>query len=165
MMRLVSALILGISAWLTTASPAGALGCVLACSCDVVASDIEFGAFNPLLGGTHDAEGEIDIDCTGLLSIGAGVVVQLDDGQWGTFSTRKMRSAAGDLLNYNIYTSAARTSVWGDGTLGSVSLTVAGGLISLGHWSATRGLYGRMNLTPAAKPGEYEDVVVVRVIW
>lgn len=165
-MRAVLALLGACFFWLAPAPPAHALGCILlGCDCTVSATDIDFPDFNPLLGGAHTAVGQVQVSCTGVLSVGAGVVVELDDGQWGTFSARRMRSDAGDWLDYNIYTTSAHTAVWGDGTLGSVSRTIGGGLIVLGGWSASRDMFGRLVASPSLRPGEYQDTVVVRVIF
>jgi hypothetical protein len=59
----------------------------------------------------------------------------------------------------------SRLSVWGDGTGGSSSVAVSGGLLSLGHWSANRTMYARALPTATAKPGAYADSVVVRIDW
>src|SRR6266487_1298814 len=53
------------------------------------------------------------------------------------FIPRKMVNA-GTLLNYNLYTDAARTTVWGDGTGGTV--TVSGS----SNGSTTHTVYGRI---------------------
>jgi spore coat protein U-like protein len=154
------------AAWFAPAQPAHALGCILGgCDCNVTAADIEFEDINPLTSTSHSADGQIDIYCTGLLSIGAGVIVQLDDGQWGTFTARRMRSDDGDYLDYNIYKPNQPTVVWGDNTGGSQQLQVSGGLINIGAWSASRPVHATLTVSSTTKPGDYEDNVVVRVIW
>ncbi|MBC7405820.1 MAG: spore coat protein U domain-containing protein [Cytophaga sp.] len=50
-----------------------------------------------------------NVDAIGTVSLDAGT------GVGATIANRKM-SASAQLLSYTIYTSAARTTVWGDGT-------------------------------------------------
>lgn len=153
-------------AWLASPQPAHALGCILiGCDCTVTASDITFDDINPLHDTSESAEGEVDIHCTGLLSIGAGVIIRLDDGVYGTFAARRMRSQQGDYLTYNIYKPDAPTVVWGDSTGGSQQLQVIGGLLNIGAWNASRAMRATLTASPALKPGDYQDTVVVTVIW
>lgn len=152
--------------WIAQAPPAHAIGCILlGCDCNVTVSDMNFPDFNPLLGGQHTAVANVQVSCTGIVSIGAGVVVELDDGQWGTYSARRMRSDTGQLLDYNLYTNSGHGTVWGNGTLGSVTQTLSGGFITLGTWSRSRDIFGRITVNPMQTPGDYEDTVVVRIIW
>jgi spore coat protein U-like protein len=167
MMRTILIVLAMALGWIAPSQPADALGCILiGCDCDVAASDIAFADINPLQDAAVSADGQVNIHCTGLVSIGAGVVLQLDDGLWGTYSARKMRSENGDYLDYNIYQPAPNGSVvWGDGTLGSQQLQVQGGLINIGAWNASRTMQARLTASASVKPGHYEDTVVVRVIW
>lgn len=137
---------------------------ILGCDCTVTASDISFGSFTPS-SGTQDAVGEIEIECSGVIDVAPSVLTQLDDGQWGSFATRKMRLSAGEFLDYNIYTTTQRTTVWGDGTGGSSTVMVSGGLVTLGNWSVTRDMFARASPTSTVKPGAYTDTVVVRIVW
>lgn len=165
-MRLLLALFALACAWLAPAPPAQALGCLLiGCDCTVTATDLEFPDFNPLLGGAQTAVATVNVSCVGVISVGGGVVVQLDDGQWGSFATRRMRDGSGHYLDYNIYTTSAHATVWGDGQSGTQSVTLSGGLIVLGAWSRSRDMFGRLTVSPSQRPGEYTDTVVVRVIW
>lgn len=153
-------------AWLAPATPADALGCILlGCDCSVTADDIDFGEFNPLVDGTQDAMGRVTVSCSGLVTIGAGVTVELGTGQWGSYAARKLRSSTGDTLDYNIYTTAQYGTVWGNGTSGTLPVQLAGGLIALGHWSRSRDMFASMPLLHSAQPGEYSDTVIVRVVW
>lgn len=157
---------LGFLGAVIAAPEADALLCTpfLGCTCAVTASDITFGEFTPLQG-TQDAVGQIEVDCTGVIDVAPSVTTSLDDGQWGTYAPRKMRSASGELLNYNLYTTTQRNVVWGNGTGGSVTVGINGGLLSLGNWSASRTMFARAAPTTATKPGAYSDTVVVRIVW
>lgn len=152
--------------WLLSATPADALLCnaILGCSCDVVVPDIKFDDFVPLGGAQHNGEGTVTIDCTGLIELSPSIAVKINGGTYGTISQRKMRSAAANLLNYNLFTTTGRTTIWGDGTTGS-SVTVSGGLLSLGHWTVSRTIFGRVDPLATTPPGSYSDTVVVRIDW
>jgi spore coat protein U-like protein len=88
----------------------------------------------------------------------------MQSGTYGTIAARKMRASSGELLNYNIYTTSARNIIWGNGASGSI-VTVSGGILGLGHWTASRSVYGRATPTLATKPGGYSDTVIVRIDW
>jgi len=158
-------IVLNCAPWLG-AGQAEALLCVpiLGCSCNVTASDVDFGSFDPL-SGAHDALGEIEVDCTGVVDVAPTISARLSAGQWGPISARKMRSGAGDLLDYNLYTNAARTIVWGDGTGGSSTVTISGGLLAVQHWTVSRDIYARAAPALSTKPGAYSDTVLVRIVW
>lgn len=138
---------------------------ILGCTCSVTASDIDFADFTPF-AGAQDAVGEIEVDCTGVIDVAPTILTQLDDGVWGTFATRKMRSAVGNYeLNYNLYTTNQHNIIAGDGTNGTAAIWISGGLITLGRWRRTRSIYARTTPTTATRPGEYSDTVVVRIVW
>ena len=92
------------------------------------------------------------------------MVVRLQSGLYGTISARKMRSAAGDLLDYNLYTTSQGGIIWGNGTTGSTVL-VSGGLLAIGHWTVNRSVYAVVSPTIATTPGTYTDTVTIRIDW
>jgi spore coat protein U-like protein len=64
-------------------------------------------------------------------------------------------------LNYNIYTSAARTTVWGNGTSGTATI---GGTGTGTSQSVT--VYGRVGSGQTSVPaGAYADTVAVTVTY
>jgi len=149
-----------------SAAPAHALLCtaIIGCTCNVVASDIVFDNLNPL-SGQQNASGMVNVECTNVIDVAPSVVVRINDGTWGTMAPRKMRNGAGDTLDYNIYTTNQYNVVWGDLTGGASNITISGGLLSIGHWTASREMFGRVSPTIATKPGDYSDTVVVQIIW
>lgn len=131
-------------------------------SCTVNNSTINFGIYNPLDAASDDNNaGSVQINCrvngsgTALVDVALGV-------SGGTFSQRRLQSGT-SFLNYNIFTSPAYTTVWGDGTDGSVPQSVA---LTKTLESMSWVLYGRI---PAgqlgAAPGTYTDTVQVTVSW
>ena len=82
-------------------------------NCTVSTTPLAFGNVDSTSASNVDATGGLSITCTNgsawTASAGVGA------GSGASYASRKM-TAGSDLLNYNIYTSAARTTVWGDGT-------------------------------------------------
>ncbi|MFN3465407.1 MAG: spore coat protein U domain-containing protein [Terricaulis sp.] len=163
MMRLLLACIAFYMA--LAATPADALVCgIFGCSCSVSATTLDFEQINPL-GGAQTAEGEVSVDCTGLAELFPSILVRMEAGQYGTIAARRMRSASGQYLDYNIYTTNQYVTVWGNGTTGGQPVNVSGGLLALGHWTVSRAFHGVVSPTTATQPGVYTDTVVVRIDW
>lgn len=143
-----------------------------AVSCNVTATGVAFGVYNPLAGANVDASGNVNVSCTrtGLLDLTPGISysVQLNAGNSGGYSSRELGSGAAT-LNYNLYRNAARTLIWGDGTGGS---SAQGGNVSfplLNLSSVTRDndhtIYGRIFGGQNVAAGSYTDTINVTVIF
>src|SRR4051794_27761909 len=93
-------------AWMTCASAHAA--------CGVSSVSLAFGNYSEFATYPTDSVGNVAVTCSG--SAGAVFVysIALSAGGGGTFSTRRMRSGSATTLNYNLYTSPARATVWGD---------------------------------------------------
>jgi spore coat protein U-like protein len=84
-----------------------------------VVSPLNFGSYdtiNPLPGSAV-----ITVTCTrsGGKAEVAPITIALSSGP-GSYAARQMNLIAGpDVMLYNLYTNAARTQVWGDGTAGT----------------------------------------------
>ena len=130
-----------------------------AATCAVSAVSLAFGSYNPFQIGPTDTTGNIAILCSGTPGEVVAYTIGLNSGH-GTFSQRRMRSANGFWLNYNIYTSVARTIVWGDGSGGT--LMVSDGY-TLGAPSVTRNypVYGRTPAIQKTPVALYSDSIVV----
>ena len=130
-----------------------------AATCSVSAVSLAFGAYNQFQIGHTDTTGNIAVTCVG--SAGEPVFYSLGlSAGGGTFAQRRMRTPTGFMLNYNIYTSVARTLVWGDGSSGTVTVNDA---YTLGAPSVTRNyaVYGRIFSLQKPVVGLYSDSIVV----
>ncbi len=94
--------------------------------------------------------GSLTINCNG--SGSPSFVVTLSTGQSNTYFARVMKSG-GNSLNYNLYTSAARTVVWGDGTGGSNVMTASR------NGSTTLSIFGEIPAEQDATVGTYSDSI------
>ena len=90
------------------------------CTIDSV-SAVNFGTYDVFSPqSNNNGVGSLTISCRGGNS---AIIVELSSGQSNTFVSRAMRSGR-NLLGYNLYTSAARNVVWGDGTGGSSTMGI-----------------------------------------
>lgn len=131
-----------------------------ACSTPTV-GNLAFGTYNPLGGSNATATADITITCTNTTAITS---VTLSAGGSGSINSRQMSKtgATSNKLNYNLYTSSANTSIWGDGTSGNVTNNVSG---SAGTGSAqTLTIYGTIAASQtSAVPGSYTDTITVTI--
>lgn len=121
----------------------------------VTATALGFGDYDPLSGTDKDSTSTIDVTCTN----GTPFIVKLNGGTNGTITQRKLKEDAGsDELNYNLYTDASRSTLWGDGSTGQT-------LNDTGTGSAVQEtVYGRISGGQTSKTaGSYSDTINVTV--
>jgi len=124
------------------------------CSFTSVTS-VSFGTYN-VFSALPNASGVGSINVFCESGGGPSFVVTLSTGQSNTYSSRVMRSG-GNSLNYNLYTSAVRTVVWGDGTGGSSVMTAAK------QSTTTLSVFGQIPAGQDATVGTYTDNIIVIV--
>jgi spore coat protein U-like protein len=110
----------------------------------------DFGAYDPLASTAVDAAATLSYDCVGNAT---PVVVTFSRGASPTFNDRTLVQGA-ERLAYNLYVDAARTQVWGDGTEGTLAVTVPSGP------NKTVPVYARLFPRQDAAVGAYSDVIV-----
>lgn len=143
--------------------PAQALlycGGVLSSGVIVSATALSFGAYTP--ASPAQASANVTVRCGALgVDLLPGFTVSLISANSPDPAVRYLNNGAAR-LNYNIYTGAAHTAVWGDGTGGSVTQSYSG-LLTLGTISFTGwGLVPGGQYVPA---GGYGDVMTVLVAY
>jgi spore coat protein U-like protein len=131
----------------------------VASTCAVGASSLAFGSIpsTAILAGNIDATGTVTVNCTSGSSYSVALNAGL--GTDATVTVRKM-SASAQLLSYTIYTSAERTTVWGDGTVTSVPITGTG-TGAMQTISAYGRIFSGQNITASA----YSDTVNVTITY
>lgn len=135
-----------------------------AIDCTVATSGVAFGAYDATLATPTDSVGNITVRCN---HVGGGAqktsyTVALSAGSSGDFARRTMR-AGKSTLDYNLFSSAARTQVWGNGSRGS---TLVGGslLVNPGKFTINEivhPIYGRIPPLQSPEPGSYSDTVLI----
>ena len=132
-------------------------------TCTVAADVHAFGAYdtiNPTSGTssitvtcTHDKNPAVTFSYTIALSSGPG-----------SYASRQM-TGTGDTLTYNLYTTAAHTTVWGNGTAGTAtvsnSFTVPSGAGNSGFKIDT--VYGLITAPQNVTPGAYSTATPITV--
>jgi spore coat protein U-like protein len=131
----------------------------------LAATSCTFTSVNPVRFGVYDifstqpnnnGVGSLTIDCKG--SGNDNFEVTLSTGQSHSYATRTMRSG-GNHLDYNLYTGADRSAVWGDGHGGSQLLTVRK------NKATTLSVFGQIPAGQDAAVGTYTDPIVATVTF
>ena len=84
-------------------------------SCTISATSVNFGNYNVFDGTAVDSTGTITYTCN---SHSTNITISLSRGASSSYNQRIMLKGA-ESLTYNLFTDAAKTSVWGDGTSGT----------------------------------------------
>lgn len=124
-------------------------------ACSMTAGDLDFGNYTSISGSNVDATSTVDVTCTN----GTAYTVVLNAGSTsgGSLSARLMTDTT-NTLQYNLYTTSARTTIWGDGSGGTDSVTGTGtGLLQ----SLT--VYGRVPASQNVPVGSYSDLVTAEI--
>lgn len=134
-------------------APAGA--------CTISSAGVAFGAYNPLAAGHDNSTGTVRVDCAPAVT---APIVALSTGGSGTYSPRRLTNGSFN-LNYNLYSNSGRTIIWGDGTGGTVTVTLSGGSVSGGIRRFTRTIYGRITALQNVGAGAYSDTITLTVTF
>ncbi len=114
------------------------------------------------------SNGSVTVDC----SVGAAppnppvnVLITISQSPNSrSFSPRKMKNGAGpDLLNYNLYTNSSMTSIWGDGTGGTSTVTLRN--INKNNPPIITTVYGGIPAGQNVAKGSYTDTLTVTITW
>jgi len=146
------------AAFAATVSSSMSVTATVTANCTVSTTALAFGAVNTISGSNVDSTGSLSIVCTNGTTWAASAGV--GSGSGASYANRRMTAGA-NLLNYNIYTTAARTIVWGNGTAGTGTIPGTG----TGLTQAVT-VYGRVNSGQTSVPaGSYADTVAVTVTY
>lgn len=139
--------------------------------CTVLGTPLAFGNYASPGGAQTDSTATVTVTCTPdylLLACKTDYTVSLSAGTSGGFSPRQLASGA-NRLNYNLYTSAARTTVWGDGSGGSAKVngSITTSLLALVCLAGSNNhtVYGRIPAAQNAAGGVYSDTITVTVTY
>lgn len=146
----------GLAATLLMPPPAHAQGA--GNSCQISVTSVIFGTYNVFSGSPVQSTGSVTISCGP--AVPSPIRVSLDEGQSGTYSPREL-SQGGETLAYNLYTNAARTQIWGNGTSGTFDVFVA--RPAKGTWSPPVTIYGEIPAAQDVSAGTYTDNVTAIV--
>jgi spore coat protein U-like protein len=130
--------------------------------CTIGVTAISFGNYETFSSYPKDATGTITVNC-GFRVVRATVTLSVSSTS-GRFNPRRMRRSAGsDLLDYNVYTNAARTTIFGDGTGGTSRIRPRRPPGPRVPWSANITMYGRIPPGQDVSVGAYSDTLTATV--
>lgn len=122
-------------------------------------SPVAFGTYNVFSNTPTDGVGSFTFQCS-LLQALDSIVINLSTGSSGSYGSRTMKLGANS-LNYNLFMDAARMTVWGDKTSGTSNY----GPVILTILPTTLQIYGRIPALQNAKAGDYQDTVVITLLF
>lgn len=127
-------------------------------TCALTAGPLSFGSTGNLASAIQ-AAGSVSVNCPPNLAY--TIALNAGQGSGATVAERKMTRVSGsETLSYRLYSDAARTMLWGDGSNGTS--TVA----DMGSGSVqTRTVYGTLPAQSVTATGEYRDIVTVTVTY
>ena len=136
--------------------------------CTIGVTPMVFGNYNPVNGPALQVDATVTATCTTttlpLAAVQYSLQVGVSTGS-GTMA-RQLAGPNGSRLSYNVYTSAAYATVWGDGTGGTSS--VSGGVtpVALGVPAvASHTAFGRVPALQAVRVGAYGDSLLVTILY
>lgn len=137
----------------------------LAFRCDVTATGLNFSSYDVFDNVARDATGNITVTCNAPEqnpNAPIPVTISLSPGGSGTFAQRQMQGGTGTTpLFYNLFTNAACSTIWGDGSGSSSFLTNY--VTKTVPWTAT--IFGRIPPRQNVSVGQYSDVITVTIQW
>jgi spore coat protein U-like protein len=127
---------------------------------------IQFGSYDAVNNKTTEKAGNnliaYTLYCTkgtvGTMSISQGV--NADAASTCDAPLRRIKSAAGNMMSYDLYTSSDKSQKWGCGTSNVQSFTSI-----WGQYGSTVSVYGFMPAGQDAPAGSYTDSVTVTINW
>jgi spore coat protein U-like protein len=130
---------------------------VAATSCTATATSLAFGTYTPGAGARYSTS-TVQVGCTS----GSFFAVGSSAGNSGSYSQRLMTSGSAS-LQYNLYTTAAYTSIWGDGSPGSSIYTGTGTGTATPLSFTIYGMLPDSTYNQTVTPGIYGDTIFVVV--
>lgn len=139
-------------------------GTARAQSCSLSSTPVVFGQYDPFSASSTDSTGTISVTCASPLQILVSYTIRLDGGRGGVVGARRMNAGVNNLF-YQLYDSASRATVWGDGTGGSVTKSSGYLLGVLTPVVQTFTAYARIAARQNVGPGAYSDAVTVLLTY
>ena len=135
-------------------------------TCQVSAGTLNFPSYNFLSSFPTDSTASLQISCNipdQNPHAPLAVTLSIGSGTSGSFSQRQMYSVSGggDSLKYNLFTNASYSSIFGDGTGSSITLTHP--VSKSAPWNVI--VYGRIPPNQKVSAGQYRDSLTVTINW
>lgn len=128
---------------------------VLATSCTVSTTSMNFGSYNVFSSTANSTYGTITVTCS---PSGSPYTIALNGGLHGTINQRFMTQGGGsDSLTYGVYIDPTHSTNWGDGTGSSVTVS--------NTTASPIQVYGLLPASQDVSAGNYSDMLNVTVTF
>lgn len=147
------------SATAATATATFQVNATLLKFCSASATNMAFGAYDPLSATPLDSTSTISVTCTK----NTAFTVALNPGvTTGATLAQRLMGNGTDFMQYNLFTTAARSTIWGDGT--GATGTGSGTGVNLATPVALT-VYGRVPTGQSTlSPGTYTETTITATI-
>jgi spore coat protein U-like protein len=125
-------------------------------ACTISTTAISFGTYNVFQGAPTDAAGQVTFRCTTFELV---VRIDLDRGGAPSFNPRQMRQSS-EILSYNLYRDASRSTIWGDGTGGTQNFSQ---FFVFANQNINVPVYGRIPASQDVSAGLYTNTVTATI--
>lgn len=132
-----------------------------AATCTVSATGVSFGGYDPASAAATANSGTVTVVCSAILPETVNYTITLSAGS-GSFFGRTL-TFGGSTLNYKYYTNPTYSTVWGDGSDGSS--TVSDGYFFSGTITRRYTVYGRIPAGQWPPAGVYIDSITITVTY
>lgn len=131
--------------------------------CTMSVTNVSFGAYDVFGTTPVDSDsGRVNISCTS--DVNKATITIGKSTTSNSFNPRQMKLTTGtDVLSYNIYTTSARTAIWGDGTGGTSTVRENRPSGKPQPWTSVLTMYGRIPAGQNVSVGSYSDNITVTV--
>lgn len=131
--------------------------------CNVSVTGLNFGIYDPFDPIALDATGTVSVSCN--TPPGADVTISIDQSlHSGVFDPRQMKNLNDSYkLNYNLYTDAGKSAIWGDGSGGTT--TVQTQRVPPNNKPRTVTIYGSIPPGQEVSVGTYTDMLTATIVW
>jgi spore coat protein U-like protein len=121
-------------------------------ACTISATSVNFGTYNVFNGSNVDSTGTVTYRCNGSAH---NITVGLTQGASATFSLREMQKGS-EVLTYNLFLDASRTTIWGDGTSGTSQYQIGN---PPNNTNVNLTVYGRVAAGQDVSAGTFSDTI------
>lgn len=137
-------------------------GVLWGAQCNVTTAPMTFGVYDTLAPVALQTTGSLSISCNTPPRSSMVVTATLSTGNSGSYALRMMNGTPiADSLGYNIYLDSAQSTIFGDGSGGSGTITQV--VDRNAPWSLT--MYGSILPLQNVAAGSYTDTITATILW
>jgi len=135
-----------------------------AAGCSVSSSGAAFGVYTPTNATATTTTATVSVTCQAAIQIAVAYVISLGPGSSGSVAARTMLGGI-SRMSYQLYTNPTFSTVWGDGTNGSQTVSDGYLLNILTPVTNNYTAYGRIPALQNLSPATYTDTVIVQITY